>query len=158
MHQWANFEKLKKGVTIMSGQNSKNLSISFAPRKADPNMIYTFQNDANISYLSDQLATIRDFNLGSREEIYAKANELQAAVQSKRQQGETQPPEKEQLRRVNELIKVYEKIVEGNYIDNLIRSEKERTEALSRPDERVNDNTTEQQPKTTQTVNRKRKR
>ena len=120
-----------------------------APRKADPNIIYTFQNDANISYLTDQLVTIRDFNLGSREDIYSKANELQAAVQRKRQQGETQPPEQEQLRRVNELIKVYEKIVKGNYIDNLIRAEKERREALTHPDE---------QPKTTQTTNRKPKR
>ena len=58
-------------------------------------MIYTFQNDANISYLTDQLATLRDFNLGSREDIYSKAEELQAAVQSKRQQGETQPHEQE---------------------------------------------------------------
>ena len=120
-----------------------------APRKADPNMIYTFQNDANISYLSDQLATIRDFNLGSREDIYSKADELKATVQSKQQRGETHSPEQEQLRRVNELIKVYEKIVEGNYIDNLICAEKERTEALTRPDE---------QPKTPQTTNRKRRR
>ena len=119
-----------------------------APRKIDTNKIYVFQNDANIEHLSEQLRTIRDFNLGSREEIYAKANELQAAVQRKRQQGETRSPEKEHLRRVNELIKVYEKIVEGNYIDNLIRAEKERTEALTRSDE---------QPKTT-TTNIKRRR
>ena len=97
-----------------------------APRKYNTEKIYTFQNDGNINYLSEQLLTLRDFKLGSREEIYAKAEELQAAVQNKRQQGETQPSEQEQLRRVNELIKVYEKIVEGNYIDNLIRAQKEQ--------------------------------
>lgn len=97
-----------------------------APKKYNTEKIYTFQNDANINYLSEQLLTLRDFNLGSREEIYSKAEELQAAVQSKRQQGETQPPEQDQLRRVNELIKVYEKIVEGNYIDNLIKAQQEQ--------------------------------
>ena len=120
-----------------------------APRKIDPKKIYAFQNDANINYLSEQLITIRDFNLGSREEMYTKAEELQAAVQNKKQQGEKQLPEQEQLQRINALIRAYEDIVEGNYIDNLIRAEKERTEALSRSDE---------QTKTTQTTNSKRRR
>ena len=125
------------------------------PKKIDPTKIYVFQNDANINYLSEQLVTLRDFNLGSREEIYAKAEELQAAVRNKKQQGEVFSYEQEQLRRVNELIKVYEKIVEGNYIDNLIRAEKERTEALSRSNEPTKDNA---QPKTTQTINCKWRR
>ena len=120
-----------------------------APRKIDPQKIYAFQNDANINYLSEQLITIRDFNIGSREEIYSKAEDLQAAVQNKKQQGEKQPLEQKQLQRINELIRAYEGIVEGNYIDNLIRAEKERTEALTRPDG---------QPKTAQTNNRKPKR
>ena len=81
--------------------------------------------------------------------MYAKAETLQAAVQSKRQQGVIQPPEQEQLQRINALIRAYEDIVEGNYIDNLIRAEKECTEALTRPDG---------QPKTAQTNNRKPKR
>ena len=119
------------------------------PRKIDPKKIYAFQNDANINYLSEQLITIRDFNLSSREEMYARAEELQAAVQNKKQQGEKQPPGQEQLRRINALIRAYEDIVEGNYIDNLIRAEKERTEALTCPDG---------QPKNTQTTNRKPKR
>ena len=118
------------------------------PRKIDPKKIYAFQNDAEINYLSEQLVTIRDFNLNSREEMYAKAEALQAAVQTKQQQGETQPSEQEQLQRINELIRAYEGIVDGNYIDN-IRAEKERTEALTRPDG---------QPKTAQTNNRKPKR
>ena len=120
-----------------------------APRKIDPKKIYAFQNDANINYLSEQLVTIRDFNLGSREEMYAKAEELQAAIQNKRQQGVIQPPEQEQLQRINALIRAYEDIVEGNYIDNLIRAEKERTEALTHPDGQL---------KTTPTTNRKPKR
>ena len=101
-----------------------------APQKIDTSKIYVFQNDANIEHLSEQLRTIRDFNLRSREDIYSKADELQAAVQRKRQQGETQPPEQEQLRRVNELIKVYEKIIEGNYIDNLIKAQQGQTRAV----------------------------
>lgn len=103
-----------------------------APRKIDTNKIYVFQNDANIEHLSEQLRTICDFNLGSREEIYSKADELQAAVQKKKQQGEMHPYEQEQLRRVNELIKVYEKIVEGNYIDNLIKAQQGQTRAVQR--------------------------
>ena len=95
------------------------------PKKIDHTKIYVFQNDANINYLSEQLVTLRDFNLGSREEIYAKAEELQAAVRNKKQQGEVFSYEQEQLRRVNELIKVYEKIVDGNYIDNLIKAQQE---------------------------------
>ena len=103
-----------------------------APRKIDPNKIYVFQNDDNIEHLSEQLATIRDFNLGSREEIYAKAEELQATVQQKRQQGEVFSCEQEQLRRVNELIRVYEEIVEGNYIDNLIKAQQEQTRTVKK--------------------------
>ena len=101
-----------------------------APRKIDTNKIYVFQNDANIEHLSEQLRTIRDFNLGSREDIYSKADELQAAVREKKQQGEVFSYEQEQLRRVNELIKVYEKIVEGNYIDNLIKAQQGQTRGV----------------------------
>ncbi|MCH5205003.1 MAG: hypothetical protein J1F03_09640, partial [Oscillospiraceae bacterium] len=83
-----------------------------------------------IEHLSEQLRTIRDFNLGSREDIYSKADELQAAVREKKQQGEVFSYEQEQLRRVNELIKVYEKIVEGNYIDNLIKAQQGQTRGV----------------------------
>ena len=96
-----------------------------SPRKYNTEKIYTFQNDANINYLTEQLVTLRDFKLGSREEIYSKAEELQAAVRNKKQQGEVFSYEQEQLRRVNELIKVYEKIIDGNYIDNLIKAQQE---------------------------------
>ncbi len=48
------------------------------PKKDNSQKIYTFQNDANINYLAEQLRTIRDFKLCSREQIYAKAEELKA--------------------------------------------------------------------------------
>lgn len=81
------------------------------PKKDNPQKIYTFQNDANINFLAEQLRTIRDFKLCSREQIYAKAEELQA--------------DKTALQRVKTLIKVYEEIVDGNYIDNLVRAQAE---------------------------------
>lgn len=120
-------------VTIMDMMVSVK-QFRLTSRKIDPRKIYTFQNDAEINYLSEQLRTIRDLNLGSKEQIYSKAEELQAAVQQKRQQGEKHTHEQEQLRRVNELIKVYEKIVEGNYIDNLIKAqrEQEQTRAIEK--------------------------
>ena len=83
------------------------------PRKTNPKLIYAFKNDANINYLSEQLFTISEFNFTSKEQMYAKADELKKA-------NDTQ-----QLRRVTELIKAYESIVEGNYIDNLIKAQKE---------------------------------
>ena len=103
-----------------------------APRKIDTKKIYVFQNDANIEHLSEHLRTINDFNLGTREEIYAKAEELQATVQTKKQQGEMFSYEQEQLRRVNELIRVYEEIVDGNYIDNLIKAQQEQTRTVKK--------------------------
>lgn len=102
------------------------------PRKTHTNLIYIFQNDANIKFLYNQLQTINDFNLGSREEIYAKAEELQAAIQQKRQQGEVFSYEQEQLQRIKELIRVYEEIVEGNYIDNLIKAQQEQTKVVKK--------------------------
>ena len=90
------------------------------PRKVEPNKIYTFKNDAEINYLSEQLCTIQDFNFSAGEQIYAKAEELKAA-------NDTQ-----QLKRVSELIRAYEKIVEGHYIDNLIKAQMEQSKSLQR--------------------------
>ena len=80
-------------------------------KKSVPQKIYTFQSDANINFLAEQLRTIRDFRLVSREQIYAKAKELQG--------NETA------LQRVKTLIRAYEEIIDGNYIDNLIKSRNE---------------------------------
>lgn len=83
------------------------------PRKIQPEKIYTFQNDANINHLSEQLVTIGEFGFATREQMYAKAEELKAANDTAG------------LKRVKELIKAYESIVEGNYIDNLIKAQTE---------------------------------
>ena len=77
---------------------------------------YTFDNDYNISLVAQQLRTLDDFGLSSREQIYEKAEELKA---------DSSNEAKENLQRIRELIKVYEDIVEGNYIDNLIKAQKE---------------------------------
>ncbi|MCM1333649.1 MAG: hypothetical protein NC084_07590 [Bacteroides sp.] len=97
---------------------------TITPRKLDPKKIYTFQNDAEIDHLSEQLRTIRDFHFTSREQMYAKAEELKRGIGERTAEN---PQESQlQLKRVAELIAVYEKIVEGNYINNLIREQKDR--------------------------------
>ncbi len=63
--------------------------------------------------------------------------------------------------RISSVIRTYEEIVEGNYIDNLIRAEKEHIEALKYAEERKEEQkkeTVPEQPKPTQTVNRKNHR
>lgn len=87
------------------------------PRKIDPKLIYAFKNDANINYLSEQLRTISEFNFTAKEQMYAKAEERKAANDTA------------ELKRVTDLIKAYESIVEGNYIDNLIKAKNERDRA-----------------------------
>lgn len=84
------------------------------PRKIEPQKIYTFQNDANINYISEQLLTIGEFGFTDKEQMYAKAEELKAANDTAG------------LKRVKEVIKAYEEVIEGNYIDNLIKAQKER--------------------------------
>lgn len=90
------------------------------PRKIDPKLIYVFKNDANINYLSEQLCTISEFNFSSKEQMYAKAEELKVANDTAA------------LKRVTDLIRAYESIVEGNYIDNLIKAQQEREHSISR--------------------------
>jgi cbb3-type cytochrome oxidase cytochrome c subunit len=94
-----------------------------APRKVNPNYTYTFDNDANINRIARQLATLDEFGLSSREQIYAKAVELKS---------DNSDEAKAQLRRIRELIKVYEDIVEGNYIDNLIKSQAQSQNAAQK--------------------------
>lgn len=90
-----------------------------ALKKVYPEKIYIFKNDANINYLSEQLCTIQNFKFSTGEQIYEKAEELKAA-------NDTQ-----QLKRVTDLIKAYEKIVEGNYIDNLIKVPREQKQSVT---------------------------
>ena len=176
---------------------------TIAPRKLDPKKIYTFQNDAEIDYLSEQLRTIRDLHFTSREQIYETAEELKLGIDEKtaklkemtaelptlksdiaqlrhffsvganssrldameqtklaaareiankygakseddvadlekrlkQLQAEVKsikdelPDDQFKLKRVSDLITAYEKIVEGNYIDNLIRGQKDREQS-----------------------------
>lgn len=94
------------------------------PKKSDKRRYYCFQNDERINYLSEQLLTIGEFGITSRNDIYAKAQELQHTIHVMRSNGENSEPEETNLKRINELIKAYEEIVEGNYIDNLIKAQK----------------------------------
>ena len=170
------------------------------PKKTKPKKLYTYQNDESINYLSEQLATIRDFGISSRDDIYAKAEELKKSIEDRkaeiRQMNDELPTlksdiaqirfffsatqnrrkldtmeqvklaaarevvesrgvkseadivelekrlkllpsniaaakgkaadEQLSLKRVSALIEAYEKIVEGNYIDNLIRAQREQ--------------------------------
>lgn len=88
------------------------------PKKVDARKIYAFENEVNIERISRQLLTLNEFGLTTREQIYAKADELKA---------DNSDVAKAQLRRIRELIKVYEDIVEGNYIDNLIKSQSQNS-------------------------------
>ncbi|MGN0622425.1 MAG: toll/interleukin-1 receptor domain-containing protein [Oscillospiraceae bacterium] len=99
------------------------------PKKTDRRRYYFFQNDARINYLSEQLATIGEFELTSRDSIYAKAQELQRTIHKKRSEGDNPEEEEYALKRINTLIKAYEEIVEGNYIDNLIKAQQEEKQA-----------------------------
>ena len=87
------------------------------PKKSNARRHYCFQNDERINYLSQQLQTIGEFGITSRDDIYAKAQDLQRTIHKMRSNGENSEPEETNLKRINELIKSYEEIVEGNYID-----------------------------------------
>ncbi len=92
-----------------------------APKKSVQKKAYSYTNDANLNYLVKQLQTIEEFGLTSRESIYAKAQELQHTIHELRSHGDNADIQQNGLKRVKELIRAYEDIVEGNYIDNLIR-------------------------------------
>ena len=49
-----------------------------------------------------------------------------------RSRGDYPTEQETALKRINELIEAYEEIVEGNYIDNLIRAQKSREAAAQR--------------------------
>ena len=92
-----------------------------APKKSVQKKAYSYTNDANLNYLVKQLQTIEEFGLTSRESIYAKAQELQHTIHELRSHGDNADIQQNGLKRVKELIRAYEDIVEGNYIDNLIK-------------------------------------
>ena len=100
------------------------------PKKTNKQRYYFFQNDAQINYLSEQLATIGEFSLTSRDSIYAKAQELNHTINQMRLRNEIPEEQENALKRINTLIKAYEEIVEGNYIDNLIKAQQEEKQAV----------------------------
>lgn len=103
------------------------------PKKVSKARHYEFQNDTQIHRIVHQLQTIDEFGFSSREQMYAKADELQKHI--------ADDESKEKLTRVKELITFYEEIIDGNYIDNLIKEQNKTRQA-------------EEQRKTSQTEER----
>ena len=129
--QIANPVEKRFHVTILSVTTAVT-QFQLEPKKSNAHRHYCFQNDAQINYLSQQLLTIREFGITSRDDIYAKAQELQRTIHQMRSNGENSEPKEMALKRINELIKAYEEIAEGNYIDNLIKAQKSREAAAQR--------------------------
>ena len=96
------------------------------PKKTDKAQIYTFHNDADIDYLVKQLNTIAEFGLTDRESIVRKGCEIMENINEIRAEGNNPAPERERLARINELLKAYDELIEGNYIDNLIKAQKQQ--------------------------------
>ena len=129
-------EKVKSATILEKRFHITILNITTAvkqfrlePKKTDKRRYYFFQNDARINYLSEQLVTIGEFGLTSRDSIYAKAQELQRTIHKMRSEGDNPEEQENALKRINTLIKAYEEIVEGNYIDNLIKAQQEERQA-----------------------------
>lgn len=58
-------------------------TLRYKPRKTNPKKPYTFSNDKDIDFLSEQLLTIRELNLNSREKIYSKAEGISKDIAEK---------------------------------------------------------------------------
>lgn len=185
----------------------------FRPQKTNPKKIYSFENDKEINHLSQQLLTMRDFNLNSRDDIYEAAERSQkkiddtlaqirkltedmptlksdiaqlkfyfsarqnnsdamnqvrlaAAKEVANKYGITSAEEIENLEtrlrlsptyisslknevseeqmklsRISDLVHTYEKIIKGNYIDNLVAAERERRQREEKQEEKKQDRT-----------------
>lgn len=105
---------------------------------------YDFMNDLTIGRLLYCLNTLSELDIKSREQLY----EVAADLREKAENGGDDIDLKTQLSQIENVIRTYEEIVEGNYIDNLIKAERERKEA-----EQKKENSPEQPM---QTVNRKK--
>ena len=99
------------------------------PKKHNKSSYYCFQNDTQIQRIFKQLITIDEFGFSSREQIFAKADELQKRINN----GENVIELTEKIAKVRELISVYEEIVEGNYIDNLIKEQQKTRNSVPAP-------------------------
>lgn len=90
------------------------------PQKIDKSQCYILSNDANLEFLAQQLRTIGEFHFTSREDMCAKAEELQAVGTDEA---------KQQLKRVREVIQTYDKIICSDYIGELIKAQKQQQAA-----------------------------
>lgn len=86
--------------------------LAYRPQKSREQDIYDFENDNIIENLSKQILTILEFNINSREQLYAIAEELENKIADTRQ-------------KISELSKeiptLKEKIAAGNQSDELRR-------------------------------------
>ena len=114
------------------------------PAKWDKQQPYNFMNDLIIGRLLYCLNTLSEFEIKSREQLYSIAADLREKADNSGDDIDL----KARLSQIESVIRTYEEIVEGNYIDNLIKAERERKEA-----EQKKENSAEQKP--TQTTNRK---
>ena len=113
-------------------------------KKHNPNEPYSFLNDHSIENMVGCLNTLSEFGIDTREQLYAVSSDLQKQLDSHNSE-----ELKSQLSKIEGVIRTYEDIVEGNYIDNLIRAERERKAAAQKNSE---------QPKYMRASNRKNKR
>ena len=110
------------------------------PVKWNEQQPYDFMNDRQIWRLVCCLNTLSELNINSREQLYKAADELQERIDN------CDDDERNDLQiqyaRISSVIRTYEEIVEGNYIDNLIRAEREKKVAIKRDAEQENAQTT----------------
>lgn len=116
------------------------------PAKWKTQQPYDFMNDLTIGRLLYCLNTLSELSIKSREQLY----EIAADLREKAENNADDIGLKTQLSQIENVIRTYEEIVEGNYIDNLIKAERKRREA-----EQKKENSPEQPM---QTVNRKNRR
>lgn len=120
------------------------------PAKWNEQQPYDFMNDRQIWKLVCCLNVLSELNINSREQLYKAAEKLQERIDNCN--GDERDDLQIQHSRISSVIRTYEDIVEGNYIDNLIRAEKEHNEAVQRAEE------CKAEQNNTQTVNRKPKK
>ncbi len=58
-------------------------TLRYKPSKTNPKKIYSLDNDKDINFLSEQLLTMHDLNLNSRDRIYEAAEECTKSVSEK---------------------------------------------------------------------------
>lgn len=139
------YRAINVNITLVS-------SFQITPRKKYADQAYSILNDRTIENLNSCLNTLSDFGINSQQQLYRLSEELQKKIENSN--GDEREELQDQYARISDVIRVYEEIVEGNYIDNLIRAEKERQEAIQRAEQK----NAADQHKTAQTVNRKRHR